>query len=40
MKMSKIHRVMEFTEKAFMKPYVDFNTTQRKDAKHEFEKDF
>ena len=31
---------MEFTEEAFMKPYIDFNTEQRKNAQIEFEKDF
>ena len=31
---------MEFTEKAFTKPHIDFNTEQRKNAQNEFEKDF
>ena len=31
---------MELAENAFIKPYTDFNTTQRKDAKNKFGKDF
>ena len=34
MKLKKIHRVLEFTQKAFMKPYIDFNTEKRRLAKN------
>ena len=40
LKLSKIHHVLTFTQKAWMKPYIEFNTNQRKQAKNAFEKDF
>ena len=38
MKLKKVHRVLEFTQKPWMKKYIDFNTEKRKMAKNSFEK--
>ena len=35
---TKIHRIISFTEEAWLKPYIDFNTEQRKKATTDFEK--
>ena len=40
MKLKKIHRGIKFTETAFLKPYIDKNTSLRAQAKNNFEKDF
>ena len=40
MKVTKIHRVLEFSEKPWMEPYIRLNTDLRKQAKSAFEKDF
>ena len=40
MKLKKIHRGIKFTEAAFLKPYIDKNTSLRTIAKNDFEKDF
>ena len=39
-KVKKLHRVIEFEQKAWMKPYIETNTEFRTKAKNEFEKDF
>ena len=40
MKLKKIHRGIKFIEVAFLKPYIDKNTSLRALAKNNFEKDF
>ena len=38
--LKKVHRMIEFNQKAWLKPYIDMNTELRKKAKNKFEKDF
>ena len=37
---TELHRVIEFEQKSWLKPYIETNTDDRKGAKIEFEKDF
>ena len=39
LKLEKIRRIIEFNQKAWLKPYIDMNTELKKLAKNDFEKD-
>ena len=38
--LKKVHRLIQFIQKAWLKEYIDVNTELRKQAKNDFEKDF
>ena len=38
MKLKKIHRILKFKQKDWMKPYINFNTERRKEATNEADK--
>ena len=39
LKLERVHRIIEFNQKAWLKPYIDTNTELRKLAKDDFEND-
>ena len=39
LKLKRVHRIIEFNQKAWLKPYINMNTELRKLAKDDFEKD-
>ena len=40
LKLTMVHRIIQFDHEAWLKPYIYMNTDLRKDAKNDFEKDF
>ena len=40
LKLTKVHRIIQFDQEAWLKPYIDKNIDLRKDAKNDVEKDF
>ena len=40
MRITRVHRVLEFRQSPWMKPYIDFNTEKRRQATTDFERDF
>ena len=38
--LKKVHRVIQFNQEAWLKPYIDMNTKLTKQGKTDFEKDF
>ena len=40
LKLKKVHRVIQFNQKAWLKPYIDMSTELRTGAQNKFEEDF
>ena len=40
LKLKKVHKTLQFKQKAFLAEYINYNTEQRGKAKNEFEKSF
>ena len=40
LRITKIHKIIQFTQKPFLKSYIDYNTQKRTQAKNSFEKDY
>ena len=38
--LKKVHRVIQFNQKARLRPYIDMDTKFKKEAKNDFSKDF
>ena len=36
LKVARVHRIIQFGQEAWLKPYIDMNTDLRKDAKKRF----
>ena len=40
LELTKVHRAVKYKQKAWLKPYIEYNSKQRKQATNNFEKDF
>ena len=40
LRLKRVHPVLQFNEKPWLKEYIDFNTEKRKEGKNSFERDF